>query len=237
MANTIRALAALPAALVLGLTGCGSPAPDPYDPSLTAAAVCVGEETPDDLEDLSDRDLVVVPDSYCPIGDGAVEGYPYWWVYSDAVPVGSELDVPGVGDTFVLVGGWSTTRPARVSTVNLSRGVFPAPGRYTLGARGQVIPKTAVQPGRITPVTPTRAPSITRGGLGVPGARATGAPTPAPSRAAAAPGPTRAAVPSQANTAPRAGAPQVSAPAAKVPPRPAGSRPMGSGSSVRSGRR
>lgn len=240
MANTIhlRALALIPVAAVALSCSSNPPAPDPYDPSLVAVARCVGEEVPDDLEDLTDRDIVVVPDSYCPIGDGEVPGHPYWWVYSDALPVGTEFDVPGEGDTIVLVtsgSGWTRVRPARVSTVNLARGVFREPGRYSVTPKGQVT--------RITPVAPTRAAAptgspVTRGGLGVPGARATNAPTPVPNRASAAPGPTRAPAPSRANTAPRLGAPAASAPRANVPPRPAGSRPMGTSSgSSRSGRR
>lgn len=225
MANIAR-FALIPAALaVISLTACGSPAPPAtsYDPALMAAAVCVGEEVPDDLEDLVDRDLVVVPDNYCPIGDGpAPEGFPYWWAYSDALPVGSELDVPYVGSTIVVVNsgsGWSRARPPRVATLNLARGVYrevPSAGQSSV--RYALAPK-----GIVRPVAPPTASSVQRGGLGVPNARATNAPTPVPSRALAVPGPTRAPAATRARSAPAA----APAPASKarVPARAPGPRP------------
>lgn len=82
MTNTLtRVLAAL-ALSTLTLTGCSAPVP---------LRICVGPETPDDLEDFLDRDLVRHPDFRCDRRDDDFE-----FVFVESPPaIGSELGDDG----------------------------------------------------------------------------------------------------------------------------------------------
>jgi hypothetical protein len=117
---------------------------------------------------------VVVPDNYCPIGDGlglnAGYGWDYYPPYSDGLDA---VVVPYVG--YPVGSGWSRQRPVNVTTINIQRGVAtPVPPGVTATVAKIPTPKA------------TTTSTITRGGLGVKPTPVVvaKAPTPAPPRPA-----------------------------------------------------
>lgn len=143
-------------AAVLVVAACGAPAHrvavDDYDAGLYSAAVCV------------DQRGYRVPDDFCPIGDGIMnQGYGWdYYPYRDSVDV---VVLPYVG--YPVTGpGWTSTRPARVSTINIQRGVMPSsPPVGTNAMQAQVPTQAAIRKDAKAPVQ--RSSTITRGGLGV----------------------------------------------------------------------
>jgi hypothetical protein len=153
------------AAAVAALGGCSTPQFNSYDEAAWAGAMCV------------DRGWTRVPDNYCPIGDEPAPNHPFFWAYRPYNASTPDVDIVYVGypvDRHV----WVNTRPARVSTLHIDRGSYPE--RPAAGSA----PATSVR----VPTAPVRqkTSTITRGGLGTPGARATNAPAPKPGAASAA---------------------------------------------------
>lgn len=189
------------AAAVAVLGGCATPQFNSYDEAAWAGAMCV------------DNGWTRVPDNYCPIGDEPAPGHPFFWAYRPYQSSAPDIDIVYVGypvDRHI----WVNTRPARVSTLHIDRGSFPE--RPAAGAA----PATSVRVPS-APVRQQKASTITRGGLGTPGASAG---SPKPNRDLTSPAPGRAA------PAPAA--------APKALPKAPSSRPMAtSSSSVKSGRK
>lgn len=128
------------AALPLILVGCAHAVPVAPVVPMRTTALCV------------DMSNVVVPDNYCPIGDGlglnAGYGWDYYPPYSDGLDA---VVVPYVG--YPVGSGWSRQRPVNVTTINIQRGVAaPVPPGVTA-----TVAKVPSKP----------ASTITRGGLGV----------------------------------------------------------------------
>lgn len=139
------------------LTACGNsyhrvPAPIAYDNDAYASALCV------------DQQGIRVPDNYCPIDDGVIGNGGYGWRYHSYYASDPYQDVVYVG--YPVGTTYVTTRPARVSTLHIDRGRFPA--SPPVGVRSSTVRVSSL------PVV-QRNPSITRGGFGV----ATGTPLPA----------------------------------------------------------
>lgn len=177
-------------------TGCGA-SPPTYDNNLFASTICV------------DNAWMRVPDNYCPIGDQVFPDHPYHWVYDEYTANEADLDIVYVGYPVERT-RYITTRPSRVPTLNIDRGRFPERPQSGVNASTVRIPTIAVE-------RKQGSSSVQRGGLGVPNARATAAPTPVRRPDSPAPGrATQAAAPSRAAAAP---------PRAATPPRPA-ARPV-----------
>lgn len=177
---------AVSAAVLATLAGCsGTPqpayAPVAYDDDLYESALCV--DTSSGLR---------VPDSYCPHGDGIANG-PFSWVYSSYRSSDSDIEVVYVGYP-VNRARYVTSHNPRVRTYNVDRG--RAPERPAAGQPLATSVRIAPAPAAVQ-----RRASVQRGGLGTPGAAGTGAPTPVPNRAGAAPGPTNRALPGSGSSA------------------------------------
>lgn len=201
------------------LAACGTQAPQPvpvsYDENMYAAAVCV------------DRDWVRVPDNFCPIGDGEFPQHPFQWVYDEYSATEIDIDIVYVGYPVERT-RYIDRVPPRISTMHIDRGRFP--NKAPVGSAPATSSKLPSEP-----VRRAQSSGVTRGGLGVPGARATAAPRPNRGLDSPAPGRTRAD---------RAPAAQAPAPAPRaLPQAPVGARPMSPprassrSGSVRSGRR
>jgi hypothetical protein len=152
------------AALLAVTAGCAHAVPVAPVVPMRTTALCV------------DMSNIVVPDNYCPIGDGlglnAGYGWDYYPPYSDGLDA---VVVPYVG--YPVGSGWSRTRPVNVTTINIQRGVAaPVPPGVT--ATVAKIP------------TSTKTSTITRGGLGVKSTPVVVAKAPAPAPRPPAP-PTR----------------------------------------------
>jgi hypothetical protein len=199
-----RYLLPLLALLAFTLSGCGSDyhrvaAPVSYDNAAYASALCVDQQ--------GDR----VPDNYCPIDDGVMGSGGYGWRYHSYLASDPYQDVVYVG--YPVGTSYVTTRPARVSTLHIDRGRFPA--SPPVGVRS-----SSVRVSSLPTVQRTGSSNVTRGGFGIP---ATGTPLPTPAgRAFAAPATLPPAPPRVAPSAAPAATPRAPAAAPKYAPRSSG---------------
>lgn len=182
---------AIALAAMAALSACGnSPTYASVEDAVYAGALC------------TDRGGIRVPDDYCPIGDGDVDGYPYQWRYQSYRASQPDIDVVYVG--YPVAPSWSTQRPINVTTLNIDRGSFPADppkNSRATSAKVETAPKRAARN------------SSSRGGLGSTAGRsaASAAATPvpaskgAPARKTLAPPPAAARPFGGAKTATKAG--------------------------------
>jgi hypothetical protein len=156
--------AALLPLLALLLSACGNDyhrvpvqaAPISYDNAAYASALCTDDQG------------IRVLDNYCPIDDGVIGPGGYGWRYHSYLASDPYQDVVYIG--YPVGATYVVTRPARVSTLHIDRGRFPAsapPGVRSSSVRVSSLPTVQRSP----------ASSVSRGGFGVP---ATGTPLPTP---------------------------------------------------------
>jgi hypothetical protein len=146
--NRVWRRIAFPLAAIAALSACGTqPTYATVEDAVYAGALC------------TDRSGIRVPDDYCPIGDGDVDGYPYQWRYQSYRSTDHDLDIVYVG--YPVTNTWSTQRPTNVSTLRIDRGSFPADppkGSRATFARVETAPARTKQQ--------TTTTSSDRGGLG-----------------------------------------------------------------------
>lgn len=154
--NRVWRRLAIASAAIAALSACGTPPTyASVEDAVYAGALC------------TDRAGIRVPDDYCPIGDGDVDGYPYEWRYQTYRHDQPDIDVVYVG--YQVAPSWTKQRP-NVRTLNIDRGSFPLEppkGSRAISAKAETAPKRA---------------QSARGGLGSTAGRSAAA-------ASAAPGP------------------------------------------------
>lgn len=165
--SRLSAILALSALSFASLIACGAPAPEP----VPTAMVCFGPESPDDLEDFVDRDIVRHPDAACASGDPR---FAFSQVRGPIPEIGEQI-----GDTGALV-IYRERQRSRLSVLR-STSRTPAPtATPTSAPPASVSPSAPRTPAPRAPAAtpaPTRAPAAT----GAP-SRARVAPAPAPRR-------------------------------------------------------
>lgn len=169
---------------LLGLSACGNDRPDDR---YYAAAVCV------------DQNGVRVPDDYCPIGDG-IDNQGFAWTYHPYDVHTHDVDVVYVG--YPVDRSWTRTRPVRVTTINIDRGRYPE--RPLAGTPAGATTARVITVAEDRREKASGSSTVTRGGLGTPGARNAEAPAPARNLDSPAPGrkPTATATPAPLPPAP-----------------------------------
>lgn len=138
MTNRVRRRLVIALAAIAALSACGnSPTYGSVEEAVYAGALC------------TDRAGIRVPDDYCPIGDGDVDGYPYEWRYQTYRHDQPDIDIVYVG--YQVAPSWTKQRPPKVRTLNIDRGSFPLEppkGSRATSARAETAPKRAAQSAR-----------------------------------------------------------------------------------------